>query len=381
MFRDSKANLAVFVIIIVALAAVPAPLLPPHRLAEALQTLLKTGWPASYLAAAVLLQACFYGSLGLLAAVAIKRAQTGRALALQTLLVPIGLVAVALVIRSLKAGHFPIWINAAVPIASCIFGTGLGLGLLHRYWRTTLAISIAVLAVALWLFLGGTSSALRTGVEARLRMIATNGPSLPSGDARFGALLQLAFAPTAQSSNASSLEQNRAAILAWGITVGSPKLARLVGIDPNTEIVTRAAAIGESATLLGRPDWPKHYALSAALAIIEHPLVSDAGGLMKEQLDSLTRGSGFSFGDLAADRAGVRFAQAATSSEQVAYAMQMRLQRGFSIAEFFPSANDFPENLTVEQFRDHFGGVGTKRYREEVKRIEAELDNCSALAR
>ena len=40
----------------------------------------------------------------------------------------------------------------------------------------------------------------------------------------------------------------------------------------------------------------------AALAVLEHPLVSDAGGLMKEQLDALTHGSGFSFGDLAADR-------------------------------------------------------------------------------
>ena len=40
-------------------------------------------------------------------------------------------------------------------------------------------------------------------------------------------------------------------------------------------------------------DWARHSALSAALAVLEHPLVSDAAGLMKEELDALTHGSGF----------------------------------------------------------------------------------------
>lgn len=381
MSRDSKLRLAAFIIIITALVAVPAPLLPPHRLAEFLQSLLGTGWPASYLAAGVLLQILFYGTLGLLSAIAAKRATSPRALVLQILLVPVGLVAVALIIRSLKAGHFPIWINAAVPIAACILGTAFGLAFLHRYWRATLAMSITILAVTLWMFLGGTSSTLRADVEARLQNIVAVGPGLPAGDARFGALLQLAFTPPVSSSNTTALEQNRAAILAWGISVGAPRLARLIGIDPNSQTVARAAAIGESTTLLGRSDWAKHYAVSAALAVLEHPLVSDAGGLMKEQLDSLTLGSGFSFGDLAADRAGVRFAQAATDSVTSALAIQVRLRQTFLIGDFFPPANGFRENLTLEQFRRDYGGVGTKRYRDEAKKIEAELDGCAALAR
>jgi hypothetical protein len=60
--------------------------------------------------------------------------------------------------------------------------------------------------------------------------------------------------------------------------------------------------------------------------------ISDAGGLLKEELDALTHGSGFSFGDLAADRAGVRFAWA-TDSETAALAMQARLQAGYAAAE------------------------------------------------
>jgi hypothetical protein len=119
--------------------------------------------------------------------------------------------------------------------------------------------------------------------------------------------------------------------------------------------------------------------LSAALALFEHPLISDAAGLMKEQLDALTRGSGFSFGDLAADRAGVRFAQVATTSETAARATRIRLQNAFVVDDFFPLV-DFPEDLTVEQFRREFGGVGSERYRRQIKQIETKLDSCAALS-
>jgi len=132
--------------------------------------------------------------------------------------------------------------------------------------------------------------------------------------------------------------------------------------------------------LRGRDDWSRHFCLSAALAVLEHPLVSDAGGLMKEQLDALTGGSGFSFGDLAADRAGVRFAAAATSSEAAARTMQALLQQCFAVNDVFPPAADLPENLTTEQFRREYGSVGSRRYRQKVSEIESRLNRCAALA-
>ena len=65
--------------------------------------------------------------------------------------------------------------------------------------------------------------------------------------------------------------------------------------------------------------------MSVAVAGLEHLLVSDAGGPMKQELDALTHGSGFSFGDVAADdRAEVRFAAAATCLEALARIMQTR---------------------------------------------------------
>lgn len=101
---------------------------------------------------------------------------------------------------------------------------------------------------------------------------------------------------------------------------------------------------------------------------------------MKEQLDALTQGSGFSFGDLAADRAGVKFAEAATGSEDAARGMQARIRDRYSLNDFFPQTVEFPENLSVEQFRRDFGGVGGSLYNQQVSKIDAQLDSCPALS-
>jgi hypothetical protein len=193
--------------------------------------------------------------------------------------------------------------------------------------------------------------------------------------------LQAAFTPVPSGrANESAIEQNRAAILAWGIAAGHPKLARYIGLDPDSEVVQRAAALAQGTTLRGHEDWPRHYAVSAALAVLENPLISDSAGLMKEQLDALTQGSGFSFRDLAADQAGARFAVAATSSEAAALAVQRRLQNFYFVDDFFPMVEDLPPDLTVEQFRRDFGGVGTERYRSQVAKIENLLDGCAAIS-
>jgi hypothetical protein len=63
--------------------------------------------------------------------------------------------------------------------------------------------------------------------------------------------------------------------------------------------VRNAVLLRKGTTLRGRTDWPRHFSLSAALAVLENSLVSDAGGLIKEQVDVLAKGSGFSFTDIA----------------------------------------------------------------------------------
>ena len=362
------------------LVMLPIPLLPPQRLVEFAQSSLGLGDKAAYLLCAIAVQAAIYGVLGLSATFVVNRAQTLRGRLLQTAALPLVVVGVALAIRSLRAGQAPVWINAAVPVAACLGGVILGLSVLYRRWKVAACLAIFVAGAAMWIIFAGGSPELRVATEESLHRIVAAGPGLPSGDARFGALLQAAFATSESNPGLSAVEQNRAAILAFGIAVGSSKMDRFIGLRPDDVLVQNAVAAGQRTTLNGRGDWPRHYAVSAALAVLEHPALSDAGGLMKEQLDTLTRGSGFSFGDLAADRAGVRFAFAATRSDSAARAMQARLRNGFSSKDFFPLEVQFPENLSIEEFQHDFGRVGSERYESMVSEIEASLDRCSALS-
>jgi hypothetical protein len=367
-------NLAVLIVL-------PTPLLPPQRLVEFAQSSLGLGGQAAFLLCAIAVQVAIYSVLGLSTTFAVKGTQTFRGRLLQTVALPLVVVSLALTIRSLRAGHAPVWINVAIPVAACMGGVVLGLSVLYRCWKVAGCIVTFVIGIAMWAILTGGSPQLRAATEENLRRIVAAGPSLPSGDARFGALLQSAFA-TSETIRAdlSTIEQNRAAILAFGIAVGHSNIARFIGLKADSVLVENAFAVSQGTTLNGREDWPRHYAVSAALSVLEHPIVSDAGGLMKEQLDTLTRGSGFSFGDLAADRAGVRFAFAATRSEIAAHAMQARLRSGFSMKDFFPLEVQFPENLSMEEFRHNFGNVGSERYQSTVNEIEAALDHCSALS-
>jgi len=368
-------------LVLLALLIVPSPLLPPHRFAEAVQSMLGVSWKAGYFAAAVGLQSLFYGSLGVVATFALRRAPTPGGRFLQIAFTPAVVVGMALMIRSVRVGHLPVWTNAVVPVVACLAGVGLGLGLLYRSWKGAMAIAVMGVGAALWALSTGPSSSLREDTERHLRRLVALGPPPATGDARLGRLVENAFASLpGDTTRGDPIEHNRAAILALGIAIGDGRLARLVGLERDTELVRRAVLLGTGATLRGRGDWAKHFTLSAALAVLEHPLVSDAAGLMKEQLDALTQGSGFSFGDLAADRAGVRFAAAATHSRGAAEAMQARLQRGFAVDEYFPPAADLPEDLTVEQFRRDYGSVGSPRYRQMTADIEARLDRCLGLS-
>src|SRR5262249_38254159 len=124
----ATARSGVIGVILLALLLAPAPLLPAHRLAEALQSALRIEWPAAYLFAALGLHAVFYGALGLLASLSVSLVTAPRARVLQFILVPLAVMAAAMVIRSLKLGGFPTLANFAVPLAACFLGAGLGLG-------------------------------------------------------------------------------------------------------------------------------------------------------------------------------------------------------------------------------------------------------------
>lgn len=370
----------VLAIITLALALLPAPLLPPHGIAEWIMAAAGSHWMFSYLLAVVGIRAVFYGALGVLAALGLGAAKTSRGRIVQILLVPLAVIILGLVIRSLKVGHLPVAAQLVIPAVSCAVGTWIGLAARYRRVQVTLAVVTALLGLTLWSLLGGVPSKVSSASAEHLQHLIAEASALSGGDGRFAALVESAFAKARHdSAGGGAVLQNRAAILALGIALGHEKIARLAGLGGDTDLVRQASAARGNATLRGREDWPRHYLASAALAVLENPFFSDSAGLAKEALDTINSGSGFSFADLAADKAGILFAEAATRNEASARDMQARLQKGFDVDAFFPPVSDLPEGLSPEQFRNQYGGVGGRGYRRTLQEIDRRLSRCSGL--
>lgn len=198
-------------------------------------------------------KAFFTVCLVLLLAPLLTPASTFRGRLLQISIAPFAIVGVGFFIRAIKAGHLPVWVNAFIPVVSCFIGVITGLAVIHRKWKATLIITALVFGVVLGTMIGRNSSLLTLDTKARLEKLVSVGPDLPRGEELFGALLQTTFAPMPLSKE-SMIEQNQSAILAWGIALGDHRLARFVGLDPDSELVRRAAAFSQGTTLRGRED-------------------------------------------------------------------------------------------------------------------------------
>lgn len=98
--------------------------------------------------------------------------------------------------------------------------------------------------------------------------------------------------------------------------------------------------------------------------------LADAVGLWKELDDTRRGGSGFSFADLAADRAGTRLGEAAVGDAR-------RLQAALADADepdFMPDVAALPEFLSAREFVARYGGVGAPAYERQTAEIESRID-------
>jgi hypothetical protein len=99
--------------------------------------------------------------------------------------------------------------------------------------------------------------------------------------------------------------------------------------------------------------------------------LADAVGLYKEVADS-RGGSGFSFNDLAADRAGSKFGEYAADRAN-ARALQEKLRAGISERDIMPPAADLPESMHEKEFKRRFGGVDAPEYKNMIGEIERRV--------
>ncbi|MCX5643195.1 MAG: hypothetical protein NTZ17_00680 [Phycisphaerae bacterium] len=202
---------------------------------------------------------------------------------------------------------------------------------------------------------------------------------LPPSQLTFGLCFETVFALARErSAQRDPVMENRAGIFALGILLGHPRIKEFLGWARAERDEDAARLALARVVLRGRSDWTKHFCVSAVIAVLSDEAVSGAAGLLKEELDADTGGSGFSFSDLLADRAGTTFAIRATCDEAAARAMQARLAGGFRVDDFFPPAADLPEGIPDAQFQSQYGGVGGERYLRLIEEIERRVTGCAA---
>ena len=173
-----------------------------------------------------------------------------------------------------------------------------------------------------------------------------------------------------------AVTQNRAAIMALAIYFGDDRMKAL--IDSSTENYFSGSRFGShNVTIKGRHDLVQHYLTSAGLQLAAGVNVANVIGEFKEIADTLRGGSGFSFSDIAADRAGVVLAQRA-GDERHAYRVQTVLSEVKQETDYFPDIAGLPDNMTQAEFERRYGDVESARYRALMADIERRIAHVPA---
>ena len=183
-------------------------------------------------------------------------------------------------------------------------------------------------------------------------------------------LLRLA---TERSAKGNALAENRAAILVVTFYTLGRSLKSLI-----PEAATWPSPVWRTVTVSGRNDFAKHFMVSATIAAYADTALSDAVGLYKELEDSRT-GSGFSFNDIAADRAGTRFGEKAVASKDLAQQLQQRVASGLRDSDLMPPWSDLPEFMPEVEFKRRFGGIGTPAYQQMMQEIDQRVSILGVL--
>ena len=199
--------------------------------------------------------------------------------------------------------------------------------------------------------------------QARLSQVAAAGgaSALPMEEV-LRALLN-----AAEERGGDAAAENRAALVSLAFFVNGKGLAAVI---PAARDWPRPRP--RNVTLGGRHDFAQHYSISAAIAASAGSPLADAIGLYKE-VDDSRGGSGFSFNDIAADRAGVRLGELATASMVGARKLQRAAATRLGAADLLPDVKDLPEFMQEAEFKRRYGGVGAPDYKKMMAEIERRV--------
>lgn len=149
---------------------------------------------------------------------------------------------------------------------------------------------------------------------------------------------------------------------------GLPKIGGFVQlVEADHERSLRLASLG-SPTMRGRRDLAQHFFVSAHLASLTGAQAAGAIGLAKEVSDA-NGGSGFSFADITANRAGILFAGGVGDKRFTL----ISLADDFAVPTYMPSVEGLPEGLTAADLKVQYGNEKDSRFQQELQRIDALL--------
>ena len=169
-----------------------------------------------------------------------------------------------------------------------------------------------------------------------------------------------------RSRQGNPVAENRAAILVLALYANGKPLGTILPAAKDWPRPTK-----QTVTLDGRDDLSKHFIVSAALAAKAGAPLSDAVGVYKEIEDS-RGGSGFSFNDIAADRAGTRLGEYA-ANPALAQKVQRQLSAGVGEKDIMPKTADLPEFMPEKEFLRRYGGVDAPPYKKMMAEIERRV--------
>ena len=203
---------------------------------------------------------------------------------------------------------------------------------------------------------------------------STTGPTRRTGDALTEYYVRHAARAAA---NLPEDIAGRAFLVALGVGLDdSDLLTKIPGagslaqaVEAPSERTIRLTMLGEP-TVRGRRDLAQHFFVSGYLTATTGPVAATTAGITKELLDA-HGASGFSFADLAADRAGVRFAEGVLSRR---FAVGM-LAHGYVVAAFMPDVKDLPEGLTAVEIASDYGTKDDPRFRKQMQEIDRRLQD------
>jgi len=148
----------------------------------------------------------------------------------------------------------------------------------------------------------------------------------------------------------------------------NPKFGSFVRlVESDQDRARRLAALG-APTMLKRRDLAQHFFISAHLTATVGTQAAFAAGLAKELSDA-NGGSGFSFADVAANRAGVLFAGGVLNER---FSL-VDVADNFRVSVYMPSVAGLPEGLTIGDLKSQFGAPGEDRFGQQLKQVNQRV--------